>query len=339
MRFKTLVFVAFAVMTASLFSQTQSNAARPALPSNGAFGKMPMTFELNLGQSASHVQFISRGPGYHAYLTHGSMVLSLRSTSNQALGSNRIAAASKKSAIQLRLVGAASNPSAIGEDLQPGRVNYFIGNNPDKWRRNVPTYGQVRYKNVYPGIDLVYYGNQQKLEYDFSVAPNADPQKIQFEISGAAATRIADDGSLTLRTAAGEVRFQVPVVYQEINGQRVLVSGEYSLTDSNHVRFHLAKYDSQKPLVIDPVLIYSTYLGGGADEQPAGIAVDSNGYVYVTGSTDSTDFPMGTIGSLPPSTEHVYVAKLDPTGSHLIYADYIGGSSGEYGFALTLDSS
>ena len=339
MRFKTLVFVAFAVMTASLFSQTQSNAARPALGSNGAFGKLPMTFELNQGQSASHVQFISRGPGYHAYLTNGSMVLSLRSTSNQALGSNRTAAASKRSSIQLRLVGAASNPSAIGEDLQPGRVNYFIGNNPDRWRRNVPTYGQVRYKNVYPGIDLVYYGNQQQLEYDFSVAPNADPQKIQFEISGAAATSVADDGSLTLRTAVGEVRFQVPVVYQEINGQRVLVSGGYSLTDSNHVRFHLAKYDSQKPLVIDPVLIYSTYLGGGADEQPAGIAVDSNGYVYVTGSTDSTDFPMGTIGSLPPSTEHVYVAKLDPTGSHLIYADYLGGSSGEYGFALTLDSS
>ncbi len=338
MRFKSLVFAAFAVLTVTMFSQAQSGAVHPTLPSNGGLGKLPLVFELNQGQSASQVQFISRGPGYHAFLTNGGMVLSLRNTANAPSG-NRAHAASTRSSIQLRLVGAASNPSVVGEDLQPGRVNYFIGNDPAKWHRNVPTYGQVRYKNVYPGIDLVYYGNQQQLEYDFAVSPKADPQKIQFEISGAAATSVADDGSLTLHTATGELHFQAPVVYQEINGQRVLVSGGYSLTDSTHVRFHLSQYDSQKPLVIDPVLVYSTYLGGSADEQPAGIAVDSNGYVYVTGATDSSDFPMGTIGALPTGNEHVYLAKLDPTGSHLIYADYIGGSSQDYGFALTLDSS
>jgi len=338
MRFRTMVCATLVFLTAAVGSQGQSRPAHPSFSSNGGFGRLPLTFELNQGQADSQVKFVSRGPGYRAYLTSDGMLLALHGGAN-ASGEKVPGVATRKTAIRLQLVGAAKNPNVVGENLQPGRVNYFLGNNPAKWHRNVPTYGQVRYKNVYPGIDLVYYGNQQQLEYDFSVAPHANPNQIEFEITGAAATRVVADGSLALRTATGNVSFQAPVVYQEVNGRRVQVSGGYALTDDNHIRFDVKGYDTQKPVVIDPVLLYSTYLGGSGDEQPAGIAVDSNGYVYVAGSTDSSDFPMGTIGTLPTQSDHVYVAKIDPTGSHLIYADYLGGSSEDFGFALALDSS
>ena len=338
MRFRTMLRATLVFLTAVACSQAQSRPVHPSFPSNGGFGRLPLTFEMNQGQAASQVKFVSRGPGYRAYLTADGMLLALRAGANTS-GDKVSAIATRKAAIRLQLVGAAKNPNVVGENLQPGRVNYFLGNNPAKWHRNVPTYGQVRYRNVYPGIDLVYYGNQQQLEYDFSVAPHADPNQIEFEITGAAATRVVADGSLALHTATGDVSFQAPVVYQDVNGRRVQVSGGYALTDSNHVRFNVKAYDAQKPLVIDPVLLYSTYLGGSGDEQPAGIAVDSSGYVYVAGSTDSSDFPMGTIGTLPTQSDHVYVAKIDPTGSHLIYADYLGGSSEDFGFALALDSS
>src|SRR5581483_3825427 len=319
MRSKTVVSAVVLLVAVVGVSTAQVTPARHSI--DARYGRLPLTFEANQGQTAPQVKFISRGPGYRAYLTADGMVLSLRSSAvNSATPDRSRAARVNRAAIQVRLVGALPNPAVVGQDPQPGRMNYFIGNDPHKWRRNVPTYGQVRYKNVYRGIDLVYYGSNQQLEYDFAVAPNADPRQIQFEISGTSNIQIASDGSLSLQTESGEVHFQVPVVYQEVNGSRIPVNGSYSLSDANHVQFQLANYDTQKPLIIDPVLVYSTYLGGTGNEQPSGIAVDANGNVYVSGATDSTDFPLGTIGSLAASNPHVYIAKLDPTGSHLIYA-------------------
>ena len=338
MRSKTVVSAVVLLVAVVGVSTAQVTPARHSI--DARYGRLPLTFEANQGQTAPQVKFISRGPGYRAYLTADGMVLSLRSSAvNSATPDRSRAARVNRAAIQVRLVGALPNPAVVGQDPQPGRMNYFIGNDPRKWRRNVPTYGQVRYKNVYRGIDLVYYGSNQQLEYDFAVAPNADPRQIQFEISGTSNIQIASDGSLSLQTESGEVHFQVPVVYQEVNGSRIPVNGSYSLSDANHVQFQLANYDTQKPLIIDPVLVYSTYLGGTGNEQPSGIAVDANGNVYVSGATDSTDFPLGTIGSLAASNPHVYIAKLDPTGSHLIYADYLGGSSQDYGYALALDAN
>jgi hypothetical protein len=304
----------------------------------------PLTFEVNQGQSAPQVKFLSRGQGYKAFLTAGGIVLSLRPNQPVPVKSASNATASSKShlpntILQFRLIGAAQNPAILGEGPLPGRVNYFIGRDPAKWHTNIPTYTSVRYRNVYPGIDLVYYGSHQQLEYDLAVAPGADPSRIQFEITGASHTELDAEGNLVLQTSSGELHFQSPVIYQEASGVRVPVSGSYVMNDSTHIAFHVAQYDASKPLVFDPVLVYSTYLGGSGDDQPSGIAVDSTGSVYLAGSTDSTDFPLATPGSLSSTSTHVFVAKLDPTGSNLVYADYIGGNNEDEGYALALDSA
>jgi len=310
---------------------------RPAPASiNSNYGKLPLTFEANRGQTDPSVRFVSRGPGYTAFLTSDGMVLSLRA--NHVTGDGAVQP-SKKATLHFRLLGTSKNPSVAGEVPQLGRVNYFIGNDPGKWRRNVPTYSQVRYKNIYPGIDLLYYGNQRQLEYDFAIAPGAEPERIQFEVSGASNMHIDANGSLILTTGIGELHFQTPRVYQESKGQRIPVEGGYVVSDPTHVGFQVAKYDRNSALLIDPVLVYSTYLGGSSDDQISGIAVDAAGSIYVAGSTDSTDFPLPTLGSLPDGNTHVFIAKLDASGSNLIYADYLGGNSQDYGCALALDSA
>jgi hypothetical protein len=334
----TLIFLAALVAMAPLHAQ-QPESANPspaAARARTTFGRLPLTFEENRGQTSGQVKFLSRGKGYTAFLTAGGMVLSLRpGRSGADPGAHQVPSA----ILQFQLSKANRKSVAVGEDPQPGKVNYFFGNNPALWHTSVPTYGRVRYKNVYPGIDLVYYGNRQQLEYDFAVAPGADPTRIQFAISGAEQIQIGEAGDLILTTAAGELHFQTPILYQESAGQRIPVQGGFVLTDANHIGFQLANYDSSKPLVIDPVLLYSTYLGGSGADQATGIAVDSTGSVYVVGYTDSTDFPLATLGALPSSTDHVFVAKLDPTGSNLVYADYLGGNNEDYGAALALDSA
>ncbi|MFZ0200648.1 MAG: choice-of-anchor D domain-containing protein [Candidatus Sulfotelmatobacter sp.] len=306
---------------------------------------VPLTFEMNQGQSDPRVKFLSRGSGYKVFLTAGGMVLSLRPSQAFAVDSTGTAAASNQShpagntTLQFKLVGAAQNPTIVGESPLPGRVNYFIGRDPAKWRTNVRTYARVRYKNVYPGIDLVYYGSHQQLEYDFAVAPGADPNQIQFAITGSNQIRLDAEGNLVLQTSSGELHFQSPVVYQESGGVRTPVSGSYMMNDATHIAFHIAQYDAGKPLVIDPVLVYSTYVGGSGDDQASGIAVDSTGSVYLAGYTDSPNFPLSTLGSPASGSTHVFVAKLDSTGSNLIYADYIGGNNDDYGYALVLDGA
>jgi hypothetical protein len=340
------ILIAVTVGTLSVSAQ-QAGAAQSSQPIPRAvqnYGHLPLTFEANQGQAAGQVKFLSRGHGYTTFLTAGGMLLNLRAshvesawkkTSSQAASSQ----SSTRATLQFRLLGANSNPQVMGEDPQPGRVNYFIGKDRSKWYTNVPTYGRIRYKNVYPGIDLIYYGNHQQLEYDFAVAPGADPRKIQFQVNGASQISLDEQGDLVLNVNGAKLHFQSPIVYQESNGQRVPVVGGYAMTDESHIGFQLSSFDSRKPLVIDPVLVYSTYLGGSGTDQPTGIAVDNSGNVYVAGYTDSADFPLASSGSLATNTDHVFVAKLDPSGSNLVYADYIGGNSDDYAVALVLDSA
>ena len=335
---KLFVILGLAVATAVSFGQQR---IRPTEPSQ--IGRLPLTFEVNQGQTAPEVKFLTHGNGYTAFLTVNGFVLSLRPDESAMIAdtpSSSKPAPTSSATLHFSLIGAAPNSTIIGEDLRPGRVNYFIGNDETKWRTNVATYGNVRYKNVYPGIDLVYYGSHRQLEYDFEIQPTADPRRIQFAIQGASRVDVDGEGDLVIATASGDsVHFRSPLVYQVSNGQRVVIAGGYIVTDTSHVRFQLGAYDPTKPLVIDPVLVYSTYLGGSRNEQPTGIAVDSSGCVYVVGYTNSTDFPLATEGSLPPNANHVFAAKLDATGSNLIYADYIGGNSEDYGAALVLDAS
>jgi len=246
--------------------------------------------------------------------------------------------------VRLRLVGANPVAKAVGEAQLPGRSNYFIGNDPRKWRTNVPTYAKVRYKNVYPGVDLDYHGNQRQLEYDFVVAPGADAARILLNVdlmgqpgNKQKVVRLDADGDLVIQTDGGEARFHKPVVYQpEVRssgfpGHSSRVEGHYLLTASNQVRFALGPYDPTKPLVIDPVLSYSTYLGGSGGDLGNAIAVDSAGNAYVTGETFSTDFPTTNPiqGSLAGVTD-VFIAKLNPTGSAPIYSTYLGGHDNSY---------
>jgi len=268
-------------LVSALFSGQPSAAAQaqqPANPQTGAqaianFGNVPLTFEANRGQTGAQVKFLSRGQGYTAFLTAGGIVLSLRPGQPlPAQPASNIAAPNQSqpvnATLQFQLQGAAQNPAVIGENQQPGIANYFTGNDSTKWLTNVPTYAQVRYKNVYPGIDLVYYGNHRQLEYDFAISPGADPRKIQFQITGANQIELDAQGNLVLQTSGGILRFQTPSIYQESNGLRVPVSGTYVVNDPTHISFHVARYDVNKPLVIDPVLLYGTYVGGTGSEQP-----------------------------------------------------------------------
>src|SRR5208283_3650339 len=235
-----------------------------------------------------------------------------------------------------------ANPAAkvTGADELAGTSNYFIGNDPKKWRSNVPTYAKVKDEGIYSGIDLVYYGNQQQLEYDFIVAPGADPHRIQFEVRGAMRIRQDAQGDLVLKMAEGEIRWHKPVVYQEKDGARQEITARYAITDANRVGFELAKYDASKPLYIDP-LIYSTYLGGSGWDYGQGIAVDSSGNAYVIGRTYSTDFPT-TPGAFQTKLGGIYdvlLAKINAAGSALVYSSYLGGSSDDEGTGIVVDSA
>ena len=345
MKLNRMAKMIVAVMMGTLSVSAQQAGTAQMSRSNAQvvrnFGRLPLTFEANQGQASGPVKFLSRGKGYTALLTAGGMVLNLRTSRIEGSKSGNRSQAQKSlsTTLQFHLLGANQNPKVVGEDLQPGRVNYFLGRDSSQWRTNLPTYGKIRYKSVYPGIDLLYYGNHQQLEYDFAVAPGADPRQIQFEIKGASETALDDEGNLVVSTNGAKLHFQTPVIYQESNGRRLPVNGGYTMKDASHIGFQVANFDASKPLVIDPVLVYSTYLGGSGSDQPTGIAVDNSGNVYIAGYTDSIDFPLAALGSLPSATDHIFVAKLDSTGSNRIYADYIGGNSDDYAVALVLDNA
>jgi hypothetical protein len=309
-----------------------------------AYGKLPLRLELNAGQTDASVRFLSRGPGYALFLTGNEAVLSLEKRSPKAI--------SPPVALRMSLAGANPNATVTGLDELPGKSNYFIGNDPAKWRTNVPTYAKVKYKNVYRGIDLVYYGNPQQLEYDFLVAPGADPKAISLDVTAVLSShsgrrtplRIDANGDLVIQAGDDQVRLHKPVVYQASEGSaRHFVDGHYLLKSGNRVSFEVASYDRGKTLVIDPVLVYSTYLGGSGYDLGYGIAVDSAGNAYVTGGSLSTDFP--TANPLQPiygggsSFGDAFVAKLNPAGSALVYSTYLGGSGDDQGNGIAVDSS
>ncbi len=239
---------------------------------------------------------------------------------------------SPASVLHLRLVDANPNPMISGLDELPGKSNYFFGKDPAKWRTNVPNFAKVRYQDVYPGVDLIYYGNHQKLEHDFVVLPGADPSRIQMAIEGADSLKLSGDGNLLAQNVSGHVIFRRPAVYQPRpsktqNENQTPVEGRFVLIGENRVGFEIGEYDRARPLVIDPVLEYATYLGGSYYDQARAIAVDSLGYAYVAGVTGSPNFPV-TPGAYQTTLDpygSIFVAKLNPTGSALEYSTYLSG--------------
>ena len=232
---------------------------------------------------------------------------------------------------------------AEGVDRLPGIANYFLGNDPSKWRTSIPTYACVQYAGVYPGISLVYYGNQRQLEYDFQVSPGADPSHIRLRFSGADRLSLDERGDLVVQ-AQGQILLQhKPVVYQDVAGERHAVAGAF-LLEGNQVGFALGGYDRSQALIIDPVLSYSTYLGGsGGNGDAIGMAVDASGSAYVAGRTSSPDFPTttGAFQTTYGGNGNAFVAKLSPDGSALVYSTYLGGSgvNGDSGNWIAVDAA
>jgi uncharacterized protein (TIGR03437 family) len=323
---------------------------------------VPLSFEPNQGQAASPVQFLSRGSGYALFLTPAKVVLNLeRQQPAEAAATGQTPEAGSVDTLHMSLIGSNTKANVVGLARQPGVVSYLIGNDPKNWRSGIPTYGKVNYSQIYPGVDLVFYGNQRQLEYDFVVAPGADPSRIAWRIDGARAS-VDTEGNLNLNAPNGPTTFKKPVLYQMDGNKKTSVAGAFTVA-GNQVRFRLGTYDHSRALIIDPVLSYASYLGGSGTDTIAtttgpgisqagtsqGLAVDSAGSAYVTGTTVSTDFPTekpyqgvppAKLGGQPPGTyASAFVTKFSPDGSSLVYSTYLGGNGVDRGYAIAVDSS
>jgi hypothetical protein len=309
----------------------QARSAAAEVGIRESYARLPLSFEPNRGQSGPQAKFISRGDGFTLWLT----------ATGAVLGAN----GSRDSLLRMEIAGARAQALvSAGEEL-PGKVNYIVGDDPRSWRTNIPTYAEVSYRDIYPGIDLRYYGNQRQLEYDFVVRPGADPDAIALRFDGAETAFLDTNGDLVVRLGQREVRHRKPYLYQEANGRRQEIGGTYELRGEREVGFRVGKFDRTRSLTIDPVLIYSSYLGGGiadgGDGEYLGIDVDGAGNAYVTGITKSVDFPVSP-GAYDTSynggSQDVYVAKLNAAGSALVYSTYLGGDGRDYGTAIAVDA-
>ena len=341
----------------SAANQSLLHSSAAHAPISASSLSLPLYFEPNQGQTDSQVKFLARGAGYGLFLTANEAVLELQRPANaenpaaangHSMKARLAAQPSGSSVIRMRLDGAAPAPLVQAAQPLPGKSNYFIGNNPAKWRRNIPQFGQVEYKGVYPGVDLVYYGNDRDLEYDFRVAPGADVGQIALSFQGASAH--LDNGDLVLSTIGGDVRFHAPHIYQQATQQqatqqsaserqaseqsstnRTDIPGSFHLLAANKVGFTVGPYDHSRELVIDPTLSYSTYLGGTGTQSLVQVAVDQSNNIYLAGSTTSSNFPVtsnayqASLGGT--GATNIFIAVLNPSASpQLTYATYLGGS-------------
>jgi len=286
------------------------------------WGDIPLSFEPNRGQASTDVRYLARGSAFTLYLSSGETLLAARN----------------QSPLRTKLLGANLAAGVLGESRQESTSNYYVGKDQSQWRTSVPNYGRVRYAGVYPGIDLVYYGNEGKLEYDWIISPGADPRKIRLAFDGADQLRIDQQGDLVIKLGKNEYRHRKPVVYQEAGGKRVPVTGSWAL-HGREGSFHIGPYDRAQRLVIDPVLIYATYNGGNGLDFANALAVDRAGNTFVTGGAGSANFPTANPlqGSLK-GAEDVFVTKINANGSARVFSTYLGGGGMDEGKGIAVDN-
>ena len=370
-------FVGLALICAVSAQSARAQSVRPAAvavspvaphlhgsgsrPSVRDFGSLPLAFERNQGQTDSQVCFLTHTNDNTLFLTPSEAVFtrtmkpdpSRKAKDDRLKGPafQRSADRTVRVAVRMQWIGSNRRARMIQEQPLPGRVNYLFGRDPSRWQAGVPTFGRIGFKGVYRGVDLVYYGNQRHLEYDFVVAPHADPKQIQLRFAGAQGVHLNGAGELIVGTPGGALRWRKPAVYQQSATGKQAVTARFRLKPLPHgqtgVCFALGRYDNARSLVIDPVLAYSTYLGGnGANggDFATGIAVDSSGSAYVTGYTGSPDFPT-TAGAFQSTNKgslshtNAFVTKLNPAGTALVYSTYLGGSTSDNANAIAVDSA
>jgi uncharacterized protein (TIGR03437 family) len=321
-----------------------------------AYDKLPQRFEANRGQTDQAVKFLSRGDGFSIFLTETEAVMRLRKTKAHdsktvAIEDTENTEISKKGetdsqllTLRMKLVGAGLSPRVTGIEEQPGRSNYFIGRDARSWITGVPAWSKVRYEQVWSGVDILWYGEGRSLEHDFVVAPGADPGQIRLAFSGMRKMRVDREGALNLAVDGGELRLLKPIAWQEVGGARREVACAYRIRDQDQIEFQLGAYDRAERLVIDPVLSYSTYLGGNSLDNGLGIAVDKDGAAYIAGATSSADFPGASpIQSSQGAGFDVFVLKLNPvaagTGPSVAYATWLGGAGSDSGYSIAVDAA
>ena len=314
-----------------------------------AYGKLPLFFIQNDGQVESKVKFYEKNSGHATYFTPEGVYLALTKRkalkadptqlANKALGPQSF----KSELVRLSLIEANKNPEIIAEAKQAGKVSTFIGNNPKNWKTDIATYQAIRYKAMYPGVDVRYYGNNSQLEYDVIVQPGADPQLVRFQYQGIKGLKITAAGELEIKLKQGDIVQKKPLIYQEIDGRRVEVEGAFKLLPSNHGKhiygFQVASYDTNRELVIDPTLVYATYLGGGSTDYGTSIAVDAAGNAYIAGSTESSDFPTVTPiqAAHGSGSDDAFVTKINAAGNALLYSTYLGGAGIDFADGIAVD--
>jgi centrosomal CEP192-like protein/beta-propeller repeat-containing protein len=369
----SLLFVAFVIVLALVDGIGWGGPKLPARAFNGKtpsmtrsarmsdyalvenYGELPLRFEPNLGQAGERVRFVARGDDFALFLTPRQVVLSLdvpgaatpqarRAEQHPETLRLRSGSTHKSAVLQLALLNGNANAEVSGVDRLPSVSNYFTGNKPTAWHVGIPNYAKVRYEGIYPGVDLVFYGNRRAVECDFVVAPGSDPRRIRFQIKGSENTKMGPDGRIVITKSATHVHLEPPYIYQDKNGVRETVLGSYYLAKKQEVGIRLGRYDTSRPLVIDPVLSYSTFLGGAGGAGAFSVFVDSQGNAYVTGSAQA-DFPT-TPGVVKPVfggggqfNTNAFVSKLNPSGNSLVYSTYLGGTPGQdSAFSVFADS-
>ena len=333
----------------TLAAQAGCLSAEAATPALAPLAGLPLFFEANCGQASSPAEFVAHSRSGTFLLGPAEVVVSLTTTQPPAGLRDRAGERSRNRQAEIRtlsfqLVGGNPQATLTGLDPLSGRINYLLGDDPANWQTDLPAFARLRAAEVYPGVDLVYYGNQQKLEYDFVVAPGADVSALCLRVSGADRLELDAQGDLVLSVGAAQLRQHKPILHQVIGGARKEVTGGYRLKDPQTVAFEVGRYDPRWPLIIDPVLSYASYFGGSGNDTAWDVALDGSGNVYVAGETLSAGLPTTNAfqrnyaGDYTGYAGDAFIAKFDNTCSNLIYMTYLGGSGYDAALAIAVDA-